>query len=234
MAVSSSRRPWVQARKTPGREITPGITRHCQSLEKILVRWLPSLHAMASSPLIISRTLNNLPSVASRKALVDSNLLLLSPPSVVSRILPRDPWAINRTLPLPMIINKAWAANLPLVTHRTLVDNNRLVINTNKALVVNSPLMVRRALTNSVDLSDNKGLMTSTNLAQCQAMLVRGNPTTRGSNPQILALCTTSSSQDNLKPLANAGKETLNKIKVSRSLVRIRLHSRIMGSLASN
>src|SRR6266496_3454909 len=198
MAVNSSRRPSAQVRKTIGHEISPGITRHCQNLEENLVHWLPSLLAMASFPLLISKILTNLPS-ASRRALV---------------------------------------ANLPLVTRRVLVDSNRLVISTNKALVVNRPLrVIRLALTISVGLSDNWGLMTNNNLALCQGILDRGNPTTRpqtrGSNPQILALCMTSS-QDNLKPRANAGKETLNKIKVSLILVRIRPHSRMMGSLVSN
>src|SRR6266496_648213 len=186
MAVNSSRRPSAQVRKTIGHEISPGITRHCQNLEENLVHWLPSLLAMASFPLLISKILTNLPS-ASRRALADSNLL---------------------------------------------------VISTNKALVVNRPLrVIRLALTISVGLSDNWGLMTNNNLALCQGILDRGNPTTRpqtrGSNPQILALCMTSS-QDNLKPHANAGKETLNKIKVSLILVRIRPHSRMMGSLVSN
>src|SRR6266536_2956378 len=202
MAVNSSRRPSAQVRKTIGHEISPGITRHCQNLEENLVHWLPSLLAMASFPLLISKILTNLPS-ASRRALADSNLLPVSPPLVVSRILARRHWAISRALLLPLIINKALVANLPLVTRRVLVDSNRLVIITNN------------------------------NLALCQGILDRGNPTTRpqtrGSNPQILALCMTSS-QDNLKPRANAGKETLNKIKVSLILVRIRPHSRMMGS----
>src|SRR5437870_308658 len=90
MAVNSSRRPSAQVRKTIGHEISPGITRHCQNLEENLVHWLPSLLAMASFPLLISKILTNLPS-ASRRALADSNLLPVSPPLVDSNLLPVSP-----------------------------------------------------------------------------------------------------------------------------------------------